>query len=120
MALGFVHVLSVSVWTGGVVALLWCVLIAHRDDTAENARALGGTVWRFSVTAMIATALLITARVLQAFDRLVLLQQPFARPFGDAPFLKIVLFLVGPAIWALNVLCLGPPVPAWIPARAAR
>jgi methionine-rich copper-binding protein CopC len=37
MALDFVHVLSVSVWTGGVVALLWCVLLVRRDETAEDA-----------------------------------------------------------------------------------
>src|SRR2546430_14619498 len=80
MALDFVHVLSVSVWTGGVVALLWCVLLLKRDRTAEDARALGATVWRFSVTALIATALLITTGVLQAFDRLRLIHDPYPTP----------------------------------------
>jgi copper transport protein len=37
MTLDFVHVLSVSVWTGGVVALLWCVLLVRHDESAEDA-----------------------------------------------------------------------------------
>src|SRR5437870_13104935 len=119
MALDFVHVLSVSVWTGGVVALLWCVLIAHRDDTAENARALGATVWRFSVTAMIATALLITAGVLQAFNRLVLINDLYETPYGIALAVKIVLALVALAIGAFNLLRWGPRLRAGIRARAA-
>src|SRR5207249_6544139 len=90
MALDFVHVLSVSVWTGGVVALLWCVLLTRRDKTAEDARALGALVWRFSVAALVATGLLITAGVLQAFDRLVLINYFYETPYGLALTVKIV------------------------------
>jgi copper transport protein len=119
MALDFVHVLAVSVWTGGVVALLWCVLLARRDETAEDARALGATVWRFSVTAMIATALLITAGVLQAFNRLVLIDDLYETPYGVALAVKIVLVLVALAIGALNLLRWGPRLRAGIRARTA-
>jgi len=119
MAFDFVHVLSVSVWTGGVVALLWCVLLVRRDDTAEDARALGAVVWRFSVTAMIATALLITAGVLQAFDRLVLINDLYETPYGVALAMKIVLVLVALAIGAFNLLRWGPRLRAGIRARTA-
>jgi len=119
MALDFVHVLSVSVWTGGVVALLWGVLLVRRDETAEDARALGATVWRFSVTAMIATALLITAGVLQAFDRLVLIDDLYETPYGIALAVKITLVLVAVAIGAVNLLRWGPRLRAGIRARAA-
>jgi copper transport protein len=119
IALDFVHVLSVSVWTGGVVALLWCVLLARRDGTAEEARALGSVVWRFSVTALIATALLITAGVLQALDRLVLINDLYETPYGIALALKIVLVLVAIAIGAFNLLRWGPRLRAGIRARAA-
>jgi len=119
MALDFVHVLSVSVWTGGVVALLWCVLLARRDETAEDARALGATVWRFSVTAMIATALLVSAGVLQAFDRLVLIDDLYETPYGIALAVKIVLVLVALAIGAFNLLRWGPRLRAGIRARRA-
>jgi copper transport protein len=119
MALDFIHVLSVSVWTGGVVALLFCVLLARRDETAEDARALGSTVWRFSITALIATALLITAGVLQALDRLVLINDLYETPYGIALAVKIVLVLVALAIGALNLLRWGPRLRAGIRARTA-
>jgi uncharacterized membrane protein len=119
MALDFVHVLSVSVWTGGVVALLWCVLLVGRDKTAEDARALGATVWRFSVTALIATALLITAGTLQAFDRLVLVNDLYETPYGVALAVKIVLVLVALVVGALNLLRWGPRLRAGARARTA-
>ncbi|HEY8786953.1 MAG TPA: copper resistance protein CopC [Candidatus Limnocylindria bacterium] len=119
VALDFVHVLSVSVWTGGVVALLWGVLLTRRDETAEDARALGATVWRFSVTAMIAAALLITAGVLQALDRLVLIDDLYETPYGIALAVKIVLVLVALAIGAFNLLRWGPRLRAGIRARTA-
>ena len=119
MALDFVHVLSVSVWTGGVVALLWCVLLPRRDRTAEDARPLGAAVWRFSVTALIATALLITAGALQAFDRLVLINDLYETPYGIALAVKIVLVVVALTIGAFNLLRWGPRLRAGIRARTA-
>jgi copper transport protein len=119
MAVDFIHVLSVSVWTGGVVALLWCVLLAKRDETAEDARGLGGIVWRFSLTALVATAVLITAGVVQAFDRLVLINDLYETPYGIALAAKIVLVLVAVAIGALNLLRWGPRLRAGIRARTA-
>jgi copper transport protein len=119
MALDFLHVLSVSVWTGGVVALLWCVLLARRDKTAEDARALGVIVWRFSMTALVATALLITAGVLQAFDRLVLIDDLYETPYGIALAVKIVLVLVALVIGAFNLLRWGPRLRAGVGARTA-
>jgi copper transport protein len=119
MALDFVHVLSVSVWTGGVTALLWCVLLARRVETAEDARALGSTVWRFSVTALIATALLITTGVLQGFDRLVLINDLYETPYGIALAAKIVLVVLALGIGALNLLRWGPRLRAGVRARAA-
>jgi len=114
-----VHVLSVSVWTGGVVALLWCVLLARHDETAEDARALGSAVWRFSVTALISTALLITAGTLQAFDRLVLINDLYETPYGIALAVKIVLVLVAVGVGAVNLLRWGPRLRAGIRARTA-
>jgi copper transport protein len=119
IALDFVHVLSVSVWTGGVVALLWCVLLARPDKTAEDARALGTIVWRFSVTALVATALLITVGVLQALDRLVLIDDLYETSYGIALAVKIALVLVALAIGALNLLRWGPRLRAGVGARTA-
>ena len=119
MALDFVHILSVSVWTGGVVALLVCVLLVSGDKTAEDARRLGGTVWRFSLTALVATALLITAGTLQAFDRLVLIDDLYETPYGIALAVKIVLVVAALSIGALNLLRWGPRLRAGIRARRA-
>jgi copper transport protein len=119
MALDFLHVLAVSVWTGGVVALLFCVLLVRRDETAEDARALGASVWRFSVTAMIATAVLITSGVLQSLDRLVLINDLYETPYGIALAVKITLVAVAIAIGAFNLLRWGPRLRAGIRARTA-
>jgi copper transport protein len=119
MALDFIHILSVSAWTGGVVALLWCVLLVRRDERPEDARDLGATVWRFSLTALVATALLITAGVLQAVDRLVLIDDLYETPYGIALAVKIALVLVALAIGAFNLLRWGPRLRAGLRARAA-
>src|SRR3989442_1774144 len=108
MALDFLHIVAVSVWTGGVVALLAIVLLPARDNTPEQRRALGGTVWRFSLTALVAVAVLLTAGVLQAFDRLVLIDDLYETPYGIALAVKIALVLVALAIGALNLLRYGP------------
>jgi hypothetical protein len=68
---------------------------------------------------MIATALLITAGVLQAFDRLVLINDLYETPYGIALAVKIVLVLVALAIGAINLLRWGPRLRAGIRARAA-
>src|SRR2546425_12961306 len=73
MVLDFTHVVAISVWTGGVVAILVIVLLRARENTPEQCRALGATVRRFSVTALVAVSLLVTAGTLQAFDRRVLI-----------------------------------------------
>ncbi|HYU83125.1 MAG TPA: FixH family protein, partial [Candidatus Polarisedimenticolia bacterium] len=119
MGLDFLHVLSISVWTGGVVALLWCVLLTRRDETPEHARALGAIVWRFSLTATVAAALLITSGVLQAFDRLVLINDLYETPYGIALAVKIVLVLVALAIGAFNLLRWGARLRAGLRARTA-
>src|SRR5206468_11124976 len=119
MSLDFVHVLSVSVWTGRVVALLWCVLLARRDETAEDARALGAIVWRFSVAALVATGPLITAGRLHAFDRHVLINDLYETPYGIALAAKIVLVLVALAIGAVNLFRWGPRLRAGMRVRTA-
>src|SRR5207237_8403572 len=76
-------------------------------------------VWRFAVGGMIATALIITAGVLKAFNRLVLINDLYETPYGVALAVKIVLVLVALAIGALNLLRWGPRLRAGIRARTA-
>ena len=104
MALDLVHVVSISAWTGGVVALLWIYLLpAPRPVPAVRA-----TVWRFSLVALTSVAVLGTAGVLQALDRLVLIQDLVETPYGLALLAKIVLVVVVLAVASLNLLRYGP------------
>jgi copper transport protein len=119
IVLDFTHVLSASVWTGGVVALLVCVLLPGRDERDEEAAAMGDAVWRFSITALIATATLVTAGTLQAFDRLVLINDLYETPYGIALAVKIVLVVVALGIASFNLLRWGPRLRAGERARSS-
>ena len=104
MALDLIHILSISAWSGGVVSLLWIYLLTG-DRTGATLRA---TVWRFSLVALTSVGLLATAGVLQAFDRLVLIQDLIETPYGIALFAKIVLLAVILAVATFNLLRYGP------------
>ena len=108
MTLDFLHVLAVSVWTGGVVALLWCVLLPGQDKRESDARAMGSTVWRFSLTALVAVGALVTSGVLQSLDRLVLIEDLYETPYGIALAAKIALVVVALAIGGFNLFRFGP------------
>ncbi len=104
MALDLVHVLSISAWSGGVVAFLWI----HLRSTTDGPEALRRTTWRFSIVAMASVALLVTAGVLQALDRLVLLEDLYETPYGIALAVKIGLLLIVLAVASFNLLRYGP------------
>ena len=104
MALDLIHVLSVSAWTGGVVAFLWIHLRSR--DTAPD--ALRRTTWRFSLLALSAVALLVTTGTLQALDRLVLIQDLVETPYGIALLVKIALLGAVLTFGAFNLLRYGP------------
>ena len=104
MTLDLIHVLAISAWSGGVVAFLWIHLRTARTDHATLAR----TTWRFSLVALISVGVLITAGVLQALDRLVLIQDLVETPYGLALLAKGLLLVVVLAIAAFNLLRYGP------------
>ena len=104
MALDLIHVLSVSAWTGGVVAFFWVHLRSR--DTAPD--ALRRTAWRFSLLALGAVGLLVTTGTLQAFDRLVLIQDLIETPYGIALLVKIALLAAVLTFGAFNLLRYGP------------
>ena len=104
MALDIVHIMSISAWSGGVVSLLWIHLLAGE----RSGPALRATVWRFSLVALTAVGLLVTAGVLQALDRLVLIQDLVETPYGLALLAKIVLLVIILAVASFNLLRYGP------------
>ena len=113
IALDFIHVVAISIWSGGVVAFAFMAAPAVRD-----ARALGALTWRFSLTALVCVAVLITTGTLQALDRLVLLEDLYETPYGIALLAKILLLVVLVSLGAVNLLVWGPRLRRGVAARA--
>ena len=105
IVLDYVHVLAISAWTGGIVALLWIVLLGAPDLAPA---VLARTVRRFSLVALVSVGLLIVTGTLQAFSRLVLLQDLVETPYGIALLVKIVLLGLTLAFGAFHLLRAGP------------
>ena len=104
MALDLIHVLSVSAWSGGVVAFLWI----HLRSRVYEPEVLRRTTSRFSLVALTSVGLLVAAGVLQSLDRLVLAQDLYETPYGLALLAKGALLVVVLAIAAFNLLRYGP------------
>ncbi|GAC1701578.1 MAG: copper resistance protein CopC [Candidatus Limnocylindrales bacterium] len=105
IVLDYVHVLAISAWTGGIVALLWIVLLGAPELTPLG---LSRTVRRFSLVALVSVGLLVVTGTLQAFSRLVLLQDLVETPYGIALLVKIVLLGATLAFGAFHLLRAGP------------
>jgi copper transport protein len=109
VALDFIHVVAISIWSGGVVTLLTVAIPA-----VTELRALGATVWRFSLTALVCVAIIVTTGTLQALDRLVLLEDLYETPYGLALLVKIVLLVALVLLGATNLLIWGPRMRAGV------
>jgi copper transport protein len=103
IALDFVHIVAVSIWSGGVLTFLVVAVPALRDE-----RVLGAVTWRFSMVALTCVATIVTTGTLQALDRLVLLEDLFETPYGIALLAKILVLVVLIGLGALNLLVWGP------------
>lgn len=105
VALDYLHVIAISIWLGGVVTFAYVVMPSARSD---DPRELGRTIWRFSLTALVTVAVIVTTGTLQALDRLVLLEDLVETPYGIALLTKIVLLVALLGLGALNLLVWGP------------
>jgi copper transport protein len=105
VALDYLHVIAISIWLGGVVTFAYVVMPSARTDDPKE---LGRTIWRFSLTALAAVAVIITTGTLQALDRLVLVEDFVETPYGIALLAKIVLLAGLLGLGALNLLVWGP------------
>jgi copper transport protein len=105
VALDYLHVIAISVWLGGVVTFGYVAMpSARRDDPKE----LGRTIWRFSLTALVAVAVIVTTGTLQSLNRLVLIEDLVETPYGIALLAKILLLVGLLVLGALNFLVWGP------------
>ena len=114
IALDFIHVVAVSVWSGGVLAFA-----AMAAPSVRDTKALGAMTWRFSLTALVCVAVLITTGTLQAFDRLVLWEDLYETPYGIALLAKIVLLIGLVGLGALNLFVWGPGLRRGMAQRAS-
>ena len=105
VALDYLHVIAISIWLGGVVAFSYIAMPSARTD---DPTALGRTVWRFSLTALVAVAVIVTTGVVQSLDRLVLVEDLVETPYGVALLAKVVLLVGLLGLGALNLLVWGP------------
>jgi copper transport protein len=105
VALDYLHVVAISIWLGGVVAFSYVAMPSARSG---DPRELGRTIWRFSLTALVAVAVIITTGTLQSLDRLVLVEDLVETPYGIALLAKIVLLVGLLGLGALNLLVWGP------------
>jgi len=115
VALDYLHVIAISIWLGGVVAFSYVVMPSARS---ADPRELGRTIWRFSLTALVAVAVIITTGVLQSLDRLVLLEDLVETPYGIALLAKILLLVGLLGLGALNLLVWGPRLRRGVAASA--
>jgi copper transport protein len=105
VAVDYLHVIAISIWLGGVVAFSYVAMPSLR---AGDPKRLGETIWRFSLTALVAVTVIVTTGTLASFDRLVLIEDLIETPYGIALLVKIALLLGLLALGALNLIVWGP------------
>jgi len=102
--LDVVHVLAMSVWIGGLVALLFVVPAATRClDPPERTRLLAAVLVRFSPIALACVVALAATGVVQALiDMGWSLSALTDTPFGRAVLIKVALLVVLVGLGAVN------------------
>ena len=102
--LDVVHVVAMSVWIGGLVALLLVVPAATRRlEAPERSRLLAAVLLRFSPLALACVIALAATGVLQALiDMGWSLSALTDTPFGRAVLIKVVLLVALVALGAVN------------------
>jgi copper transport protein len=89
-----IHVAAMSVWLGGLVALLACVpATTRRLDGADRTRLLAAVLVRFSTVALGAVIAILLTGLVQSYVEIRHLSLLFTTPFGRAAFIKLALLL---------------------------
>jgi copper transport protein len=98
-----VHVAAMTLWLGGLVALLVAVPAATRRlDGPDRARLLAGVLTRFSRIALAAVVVLLATGVLQGFEEVRHLHLLTSTGFGRAVLIKFCLLLALIGLGAVN------------------
>ncbi len=108
-----VHVSAMSVWVGGIAAILVCVRAATaRLEPADRTRLLAGTLTRFSAMALVAVIALVATGTVQSIVHLEAVSDLWDTGFGRAVAVKIGLVAALVAIGALHRRRLLPELSA--------
>jgi copper transport protein len=102
--LDMVHVVAMSAWVGGLVALVVAVPAATRAvaDPAARTPVLAGPLTRFSAVALASVGLLVTSGTAQSIVHLRSFGDLLHTAFGRAVLIKIVVLLLLVVLGALN------------------
>jgi copper transport protein len=98
-----IHVAAMTLWVGGLFALLFVLPAATRRlEGADRTRLLSSALLRFSPLALGAVIVLLATGLVQSFVEIRHLDLVFHTAFGRAVFIKLVLLLVLIGLGALN------------------
>jgi copper transport protein len=98
-----IHVAALSVWLGGLVALLAALPTATRQlDGSERTRLLAATVSRFSPFALGSVIVLLTTGLVQAYIEVRHLSLLTSTDFGTAVLIKFCLLICLIGLGAIN------------------
>jgi copper transport protein len=118
--LDVVHVLAMSAWLGGLVALLVCVPAATRAlEAPDRTRLLAGVLTRFSAVALIAVGALAATGVTQAILEVRHLDALTSTGYGRAVLAKVALLLALIGLGAVNRRRIVPALQRLAAAAAA-
>jgi copper transport protein len=97
------HVLAMSAWVGGLVALLVALPAATRAlAPGDRTRLLASATSRFSSLALGAVIVILATGLAQAIAEIRHFDLVFTTPFGRAAFIKVCLLLALIALGAIN------------------
>jgi copper transport protein len=97
------HVLAMTAWLGGLVALLVALPAATRSRPApERTELLCAVITRFSAIALTAVGVIAATGLVQAFFEIGHLDLVFTTAYGRAVVIKVALLLALVALGALN------------------
>ena len=98
-----IHVSAMTVWLGGLTALLLCVPAATRQlEGADRTRLLAGTLGRFSPIALGCVVALIATGTIQALCQINAFSELWNTAYGRAVLVKIGLLLTLIGLGAVN------------------
>ena len=116
----FIHLVSVAVWVGGLIALILGVRVIMKNcDSSERRETLSALVRRFSLVAGLSVAVIVLTGMYSAWAQVVTveaLQVPYGRVLGVkvAVFVALLLIAAANLVWVRPRLRAGGNASTWL------